>query len=531
MPTPHASGLSLTLTPNYGTTGTVVYLTGSGFTPMNTTQCLSALQLPGLYVSSAGCSVPISGALDGSFVLASGNNPAVYPVALETAQAFFTVVPATTITVTSTITATTTSTATVPATTISTMTIPATTTSTATVPETTTITNTVYSGITTVSTANAPSITVSPSYALAGSSGTVTITGANFADTDYHVIIDVGSSVLTGAAAGPISSGSFVITLTVNPLASVGSYTLVAHGSSGDSASCPFVILPSTTATSTVYSPTVTSISTSISKTTRSTTVTETSTSYIATTTGGTYTSYLYTWTYPGYTTLTIPTATVTIYGVSVQTIYTGVMTETQQYTVTMSQQNVATVGGGTTTLWSTQTLPTTAMLTVINGTTSVFVTESNYVEPSITVQTVTQTVNPPTTQQSTPEIPLWLIVAIILTAVGGGAVGLFFVLRRGGVLSRLRPKPEHEEEPEPAPVPKLDTDTKPEGDTETVAQPAPAQVSPSGKVMCGGCGAENIDLATTCELCGLPLAPRTTAESEDAMAKVGTGEGGAWHT
>ncbi|MGB9024075.1 MAG: hypothetical protein WCC94_11680 [Candidatus Bathyarchaeia archaeon] len=217
----------------------------------------------------------------------------------------------------------------------------------------------------------------------------------------------------------------------------------------------------------------------------------------------------------------------------TVQTIYTGVMTETQQYTVTVSQQNVATVGGGTTTLWSTQTLPTTVMQTLINGTTSVFVTESNYVEPSITVQTVTQTVNPPTTTQPPPEIPFWLIIAIILTAVGGGAVGLFF-LRRGGVLSRLRPKPEHEEEPvpgaeEPRP-PMLDTDATPVTET-TVAPAAPAQVPPSGKVMCGGCGAENLAAATSCELCGLPLAPRTTAESEDAMAKVGTGEGGAWHT
>jgi len=344
------------------------------------------------------------------------------------------------------------------------------------------------------------------------------------------------STTTTGTTTTSTSTSTDMTTVT-SPTTDYSVVTTIyvpTHTTGTTTTTTSTILIPS----SVTWAGTVTSTSTVISTkivpatvTSTVATVPGTSTVYTATTTGGYYTSYLYTWTYPGYTTVTIPTATVTVYGVSVQTIYTGVMTETQQYTVTVSQQNVATVGGGTTTLWSTQTLPTTAMLTVINGTTSVFVTESNYVEPSITVQTVTQTVNPPTTQQSTPEIPLWLIIAIILTAVGGGAVGLFFVLRRGGVLSRLRPKRE-EEEPEPAPKPKLDTDMKPpEGETETVAQPAPTQVSPSGKVMCGGCGAENIGLATTCELCGLPLVPRTTAESEDAMGKVGTGEGGAWHT
>ena len=545
--TPLAS-TGLHVNPTSVPVGGVVVLSGTGFSDVNGSQCWHDLSAPFLY--TGGACVVSQGTLSGYIEIAPTAAPGDYSITLQQQSASITIYFATTTYATtagtSYITTATsayyTTTATSPY--YTTTAISPLYTTTATTPlYTTTATTPLYTTTATVpatTSVSVPSITARAPpdppgnpYVLAGVTGAnaiVNVNGTNFAGTYCFLEVGLAGSSSSCSILSGVLQGSF----TVYPSAPANLYILVARGfgSAGEQrASCPFLILPSTTVTSTVYSPTVTSTSTSISKTTRSTTTTETSTSYIATTTGGTYTSYLYTWTYPGYTTLTTPTATVTVYGVSVQTIYTGVMTETQQYTVTVSQQNVATVGGGTTTLWSTQTLPTTAMLTVINGTTSVFVTESNYVEPSITVQTVTQTVNPPTTQQSTPEIPLWLIIAIILTAVGGGAVGLFFVLRRGGVLSRLRPKRE-EEEPEPAPEPKLDTDMKPpEGETETVAQPAPTQVSPSGKVMCGGCGAENIDLATTCELCGLPLVPRTTAESEDAMGKVGTGEGGAWHT
>lgn len=518
----------LTLTPNYGSTGTTVHLTGSGFTPMNATQCLPALQLP-LYVSSAGCIVQDSGVLDpsSSFVLASGNDLGAYPVSLSGAQAIFVVVPATTITATSVVLTTETGSTTT------------TVTHTSVILTTTTSSTTATISTTLVS---APFITAHPAFALAGSSEMVTITGANFVGTTCALYPGLTGS---GPPSCSISSGTLSGSFTVNPSAAANLYTLVVQTNAGEQASCPFVILPSITQTLTNYNTTVTRTSTStvtsmttstilVPVTTTSTvaTVPGTSTVYTATTTDGYYTSYLYTWTYPGYTTVTIPTATVTVQGVSVQTIYTGVTTETHQYTVTVSQQNVATVGGGTTTLWSTQTLPTTVMQTVINGTTSIRVTESNFVEPPVSV--VTQTVYPPSSTTEPPQPapwPLWLIIAIILTAVGGTAVGLFFILRRGGVLARLRPKPELEEEPEPVPVPRLDTDMKPEAGTETVAQPAPAQVSPSGKVMCGGCGGENLATATSCELCGLSLASRTTAESEDAMAKVGTGEGGGWHT
>ncbi len=89
-------------------------------------------------------------------------------------------------------------------------------------------------------------ITLSPSSGLPGTS--VTVTGSGFASSDTSVALTLGSNNVTPSSGCPVSNGGFSCTVTV-PTVPEGSYTMIANGNSGDSASNGFTVIKGATTT------------------------------------------------------------------------------------------------------------------------------------------------------------------------------------------------------------------------------------------------------------------------------------------
>ncbi len=100
-----------------------------------------------------------------------------------------------------------------------------------------------------------PAITLNPSSGLPGSS--MTVTGTGFSSSDTSVTLKLGSTDVT-PLSGCTVSGGFSCTITV-PSIPGGSYTMIATGNSGDSASNGFTVNKGAT-TTTVSSSVNTSI-------------------------------------------------------------------------------------------------------------------------------------------------------------------------------------------------------------------------------------------------------------------------------
>ena len=493
--------------------GGTVFLTGSGFNSTEVPNCWAPMQFnpPGLALpaGTGTCTVDGSGFLSGSFIVGTGTNPQVYTASLplQGVSATFVVYSVTTASTT-----------------------------------TTTIISTILTATSTTTWVSVPSITASPSYALAGSSGTITVNGANFVGT--YFVLDTGLVALA-PPSGAISSGTFTVTFNVNPSAPVNSYMLVVHtnGGSADSASCPFVILPSITQTLTSYNTTVTrtSTSTATSMTTSTKTVPATVTStvatvpgtstvYTATTTGGILTYYPYTVTYIyGQTVTTVPTSTLTVYGNTVQTIYTGVLTVSDQYTVT--ELYATTESGGTLTTYVTRLATTTSTSTIPKTTTTGISTQSvteTFAETSTTWVPIT--ITGLATITSTEVAPFGLDAAFSSPntpfIIVGGLVGVgafVMVLSRLGKLPfpkigfRGRGRPPDQEVP---PLDGLLTGLEPVGGVggvdiaRTNGGSTPTQTVPPPSV-CTRCGVPFAAGVTTCGVCDRPIAAPPTAVAD----------------
>lgn len=497
VPMPHAdSGPVLTLAPNYGSTGTTVTLSGSGFTP-GPSDCVGILgSSPSMSMAIGTCTIDGSRTVSGSFVLLDGNSPGAYVIMLESAQAIFALLPVTTITTTVTDTETSTSTKT----------------------ETSSTTRTVTTVTTTVP---VPTLVLSPTWGALGAN--VSLAGANYRGGPYCILQSTPSSLFTSQSCS-ISSGVLTGGFTVQPSALFRTYNVTVNSVFGVESSALFSVVPSTTfrttATSTVQGPTVTSTSTQTSTTTTSvpTTVFLTATSYLTTTTGPTLTVYSYTVTQTyGATVTTVPTSTMTIYGVETESRATGVTTVEFEQTVTKTLQNTVTVGGGTSTTFQLTTQNKTVQRTVTGSTTTITPTETQL--PA----TVTTTVYT-SSQIPEPTGPdYWTIGGIIALAVIGIiillVVGMLWLRRRrggksampkAGMSGRTLPTP-------PAGAASSPILAVPVVKKESGGHVATAPTASDGSITCKGCGARIEKGEVNCQICATP---RKESEQEATPAR-----------